>query len=102
MAWLGQVRLAQPLSQPRLGQFWDFFSDLWAGVTGTEEINAQCYTCADPSGVENPQYGIEAAAAADLQNKGWDCRRDDCAAGYSLLGMNRIPLERGLGRRALL
>lgn len=101
--WLGQVRLAQPGSQPRLGQFWDFFGDLWSGVTGsgTEEVNAACYTCADPSGVESPQYGIPAGAAADLQNKGWDCRKDDCAAGYSMLGP-RFPLAQGLGRRALL
>src|SRR4029077_1068362 len=98
--WLGQVRLAGA----HLGQ--QQFTSEDSGYYG-DQINAQCYTCADPSGVQDPQYGIPAGMASNLQNQGWDCRRDDCAAGYGNVTyagwglMGRIPLSRGLGRRAL-
>jgi len=75
-----------------------------AGQGAEEMAMGQCYTCAN--GQDAPQYGIDAATAANLQAQGWDCRRDECASygstvTYEGWGMGGIPLSKGLGRRAL-
>jgi hypothetical protein len=86
---LGQVKV--------MGDFWS-----WLGLEApAEEIASPCYTCASGSDV---QYGVPAVQAADLQNQGYDCHRDQCADqaapdAFTLFG--RIPLAPGLGRRAL-